>query len=103
VGNEILAFDQYLVEGFLLKQLREIAETGGRKVEQKWAPFGVLQDALTVKGCTDDEAKSLILTIQRLHALRKEVSGHATTDKKRKAESEARTNFGTFRGLHPLL
>jgi hypothetical protein len=31
VGNEILAFDQYLVEEFLLKQLREIAEAGGEK------------------------------------------------------------------------
>jgi hypothetical protein len=69
VGNEILAFDQYLEEGFLLKQLREIAEAGGRKVEQKWALLRVLQEVLTVKGCADDEAKSLVLPMQRLHGL----------------------------------
>lgn len=96
-GDEILAFDQYLVEGFLLKPLREIADAGGRTVENKWAPLRVLQEVLAVKGCTDDEAKSLVLPMQRLHALRTEVRGHATTEKKRKAEYEARTNFGTFR------
>jgi hypothetical protein len=96
-GDEVLALDQYLVEGFLLMPLREIAEAGGRMVEQKWAPLRVLQEVLAVKGCTDDEAKSLVLPMQKLHALRTEVRGHATTDKKRKAESEARTNFGTLR------
>lgn len=96
-GDEILAFDQFLVEGFLLKPLREIAEAGGRTVEHKWAPLRVLQEVLAVKGCTDDEAKSLVVPMQRLHALRTEVRGHATTEKKRNAESEARTKFGTFR------
>ena len=96
-GDEILALDQFLVEGFLLKPLREIAEAGGRAVEQKWAPLRVLQEVLTVKGCTDDEAKSLVLPMQKLHALRTEVKGHATTGKKKKAESEARTSFGSFR------
>lgn len=96
-GDEILALDQYLVEGFLLKPLREIAEAGNRTVEQKWAPLRVLQEALLVKGCTDEEAKSLVLPMQKLHALRTEVRGHATTEKKKKAESNARTNFGSLR------
>ena len=95
-GDELLALDQYLVEGFLLKPLREIAEAGNRTVEQKWAPLRVLQEALLVKGCTDEKAKSLVLPMQKLHALRTVVRGHATTEKK-KAESNARTNFGTLR------
>lgn len=96
-GDEVLALDQYLVEGFLLKPLREISEAGGRPIEQKWAPLRVLQEALSAKGCSKDEAKTLVLSMQRLHALRTEVRGHATTDKKRKAESSARTTFGTLR------
>ncbi|MEQ1741189.1 MAG: hypothetical protein ABL869_01635 [Candidatus Nitrotoga sp.] len=96
-GDEVLALDHYLVEGFLLKPLREIAEADSRPVEQKWAPLRVLQDVLSVKGCTEDEAKSLVLPMQKLHALRTEVRGHATTEKKRKAESAARTTFGTLR------
>jgi len=96
-GDEILALDQYLVEGFLLKPLREIVEASGREVEKGWGPLRILQDVLVVKGCKDDEAKSLVLPLQKLHALRTEVRGHATTDKKRKAEYEARKNFGTLR------
>lgn len=96
-GDEVLALDQYLVEGFLLKPLREIAEAGNRTVEQKWASIRVLQEVLIVKGCTDEEAKLLVLPMQKLHALRTEVRGHATTEKKKMAESHARANFGTLR------
>lgn len=96
-GDEILALDQYLVEGFLLKPLRDLAEASGRSIDQKWAPLRLLQEVLATKGHTDAEAKALVLPMQRLHALRTEVRGHATTDKKRKAESEARRLFGSLR------
>lgn len=96
-GDEVLALDHYLVEGFLLKPLREISEAAGRPIEQKWAPLRVLLDVLLAKGCTEDEAKTLVQPMQKLHALRTEVRGHATTEKKRKAESAARTTFGTLR------
>ena len=49
-GDEVLALDQYLVEGFLLKPLREIAEAGGRSIDQKWAPLRVLQEVLIANG-----------------------------------------------------
>lgn len=96
-GDEVLAIDQYLVEGFLLKPLRELAEAGSRSVEQKWAPIRVLQEALVAKGCNETEAKALVLPMQKLHALRTVVRGHATTGKKKMAEVEARTNFGSLR------
>lgn len=96
-GDEVLALDQYLIEGFLLKPLREIAETGGRVIEQKWAPLRVLQEALVAKGCTEEEAKSLVFPMQKLHALRTEIRGHATVEKKKNAEFNARKNFGTLR------
>lgn len=97
-GDEVLALDQYLVEGFLLKPLRELAEAGGRLIDQKWAPLRVLQELLIAKGRTELEAKALVLPMQKLHALRTEVRGHATTEKRRKAESEARTVSGSLRG-----
>jgi hypothetical protein len=95
-GDELLALDQYLVEGFLLKPLRERAVVGGRTVEDKWAPLRVLQELLIAKGRTEIDAKALVSPMQRLHGLRTEVRGHATTGKK-KAESDARTNFGSLR------
>lgn len=96
-GDEVLALDQYLVEGFFLKPLRELAEAGGRSVEPNWASLRVLQEVLVAKGRPEAEAKALVVPMQKLHALRTEVRGHAMTEKKKKAESEARTDFGSLR------
>ncbi|MFP1879453.1 hypothetical protein [Lonsdalea quercina] len=96
-GDEVLALDQYLVEGFLQKPLSEIAKCGGRSIEPKWASLRVLQEALITKGVTEDHAKTLVQPMQKLHALRTEVRGHASTEKKKKAISEARTDHGNLR------
>jgi hypothetical protein len=96
-ADEILALDQYLVEGFLLKPLRELAEGSGRTVDQKWGSLRVLQEVLVARGQTEGAAKSIVSPMQRLHALRTGVRGHATVEKKRAAESSARTQFGSLR------
>lgn len=96
-ADEILALDQFLVEGFLLKPLRALAEKGGRTIESKWGSLRVLQEVLSASGHSDDSAKALVDPMQRLHALRTEVKGHATVEKKRAAEVKARTDFGSLR------
>ena len=102
-ADEILALDQFLVEGFLSKPLRALAEEGGRAIEKNWGSLRVLQEVLSVRGHSDDSAKAIIAPMQRLHALRTEVKGHATVEKKRAAEVKARSDFGSlrehFRGL----
>lgn len=96
-ADEILALDQYLVEGFLLKPLQSIAVVGGRTLEKSWASLRVLQEVLIANGCTETAAKDLILPLQKLHTLRTNVRGHASIEKKKKAELDARTNFGNLR------
>lgn len=96
-ADEILALDQFLVEGFLLKPLRAVAEDDERAIDDKWASLRVLQEVLSVKGHSDDSAKAIVAPFQRLHALRTEVKGHATFEKKRAAESKARTESGSLR------
>lgn len=93
----MLALDQYLVEGFLQKPLSDVAKSGGHSIEPKWASLRVLQEALIAKGVTEEHAKLLVQPMQKLHALRTEVRGHASTEKKKKAISEARTNHGNLR------
>ena len=56
----------------------------------------MLQEVLVAKGRTEAEAKALVVPMQKLHALRTDVRGHATS-KKKNAESEARTGFGNLR------
>lgn len=96
-ADEIMALDQLLAEGFLVKPLRALAEAGGRKLDPNWQALKVMQEALIVKGRREEDAKAIIAPIQRLHGLRTEVKGHATADKKKKAEIDARTKHGNFR------
>lgn len=97
-GDEILALDQFLVEGFLVAPLRKIAESlSGKVVDLRFQPLRLLQEILTCKGISETEAKAVVEPMQRLHGLRNIVRGHATTDKKRIAESDARQKYGTFR------
>lgn len=96
-ADEILALDQFLVEGFLPKPLRALAEEGGRSIENNWASLRVLQEVLSARGHPDDSAKAIVAPMQRLHALRTEVKGHATVEKKHAAEVKARTDSGSLR------
>ena len=86
-ADEILALDQFLVEGFLLKPLRNLANGTGRIIDEKWGSVRVLQELLLGLGHSQESAKNLVSPLQRLHALRTEVRGHATIEKKRAAES----------------
>lgn len=96
-ADEILALDQFLVEGFLLNPLRALAEEMGRTIESNWGALRVLQEVLSASGHSDDSAKALVVPMQLLHALRTEVKGHATVEKKRAAVVKARTDFGSLR------
>lgn len=96
-ADEILALDQFLVEGFLPKPLHTLVVEGGKTVDDKWGSLRLLQAVLSAKGHSDASAKAIIAPMQRLHALRTEVKGHATVEKKRAAEVKARTDFGTLR------
>ncbi len=96
-ADEILALDQYLVEGFQLKPLLELAQGGGRTVDQKWGSLRVLQEVLVARGQTESAAKGIVSPLQRLHALRTEVRGHAAVEKRRAAASSARAQFGSLR------
>jgi len=97
-ADEVLHLDQFLVEGFLLAPLRKIAEDlSGHQIDLRFQPLRVIQEILHAKGMSEAEAKAVVEPAQRLHGLRSVVRGHATTDKKQRAESEARTAHGTFR------
>ncbi len=96
-ADEILALDQFLIEGFQPKPLRKIAEDAGRQLESNWASLRVLQEVLASCGLAEDVAKKFVLPLQKIHALRTEVRGHAAVKKKKAAESKARTEFGTLR------
>jgi len=98
-ADEIMTFDQFLVEGFLVKPLRELAEGAGRKLDPSWGTLKVMQEVLVAKGLSGSEAKAIMEPMQRLHGLRTILKGHAALNKKRTAETEALEKHGSYR-LH---
>ena len=96
-ANEIMAFDQLLVEGFQLKPLRKLLEAKGGKAEGNWASLRVIAEILVVSGKTVDEAKAFLTPLSRLHALRSILKAHSSVEEKSKEERLARTKHGTLR------
>lgn len=96
-ADEILALDQLVVEGFIVTPLRAIARELGRSPNDSWASLRVLGEILVGKGLTLQRAKERMAALAKLHALRTEIRGHATSAKKEIAIREARTEHGNFR------
>ncbi|GGC22094.1 hypothetical protein [Pseudoduganella buxea] len=96
-ANEIMAFDQVLVEGFQLKPLRKILEAKGKKAETSWASLRVSAEILVASGQTTDEAKAILWPLSRVHALRNILKAHSSVEEKDKEVRQARAAHGTLR------
>jgi hypothetical protein len=96
-ANEIMAFDQLLVEGFLIKPLRKLLEARGKKAEANWGSLRVIAEILVSSGQTVDDAKALLTPLSRLHALRSILKAHSSVEEKNKEERQARATHGTLR------
>ena len=96
-ANEIMAFDQLLVEGFQLKPLRKMLEAKGKKAEANWASLRVIAEIIAASGQTVDDAKSILTPLSKLHALRSILKAHSSVEDKDKEERQARATFGTLR------
>jgi hypothetical protein len=96
-GDEILALDQLLVEGFLSKSLRHLAEAAGRTLDKQWQSIRLLQDLLEARGLTLEEARTVMEPLAILHALRSKLKGHGAPAERMAAAKRARTEHGTLR------
>ncbi|WP_415383878.1 hypothetical protein [Pseudomonas aeruginosa] len=96
-GDEIMALDQCLVEGFLDKPLRKVAEGKGCVLESTWRSLKLLYEILVASSISAEEARKILAPMRKLHELRNEIRGHATHEKKVVAIREARTTHGNFR------
>jgi hypothetical protein len=69
----------------------------GRTIDPRWASIRVLQEVLLTVGLEESDAREALEPIQRLHALRTIVKGHAMPERRKQAELAARTAHGSFR------
>ena len=99
-GNEILALDHLVVEGFLTKGLRSIIKANGGTYVKNWQSLKLLEVALSLAGHTKEEAKILVSPLKELHDLRVSAKAHSATKGKqgsgRKRKKEQRYTSQTF-------
>lgn len=96
-ADEIMALDQLLVEGFIERPLRKLAEAAGRSLEDGWRAMKLIQEIMVANGRSAAEAKTVMAPMLALHGLRSEIRGHAAVQKKNAAVKNARTAHGSFR------
>jgi hypothetical protein len=96
-GDEILALDQLLVEGFLAKPLQKLATDDDRKVDKQWQSVRLLQDYLEAQGRAPEEARAVVEPLARLHKLRNILKGHGAPSERTAASKRARRDHGTLR------
>ena len=96
-GDEILALDQLLVEGFLAKPLQKLATDAGRRIDKEWKSVRLLQDYLEAQGYDPEDARAVMEPLARLHKLRSILKGHGAPSERTAASKNARKDHGTLR------
>jgi hypothetical protein len=96
-GNELLALDQLIVEGFVAKELRILAKRLGTGLEKDWGSLKIIEAMLPSLGIPADEAASTIDPLRTLHNLRTKVKGHAAGGERHALEVSAKTEHLTYR------
>lgn len=96
-GNEILALDQLVVEGFQERQLRQMALANGVTAEKDWRSLKLLEVVLQAMGMTEETAKRTVAPFRELHSLRNPAKAHGDPSGKERAVTDARTMHGSLR------
>ena len=96
-ADAILVFDQFVIEGFQYKPLKEIALNMGRTLDKDWRSLKLMEVCLIGKGVAEDDAKAAVGALRRVHDLRTIVKGHAAPRRKAQAATDALKAHASFR------
>lgn len=92
----ILAFDQWLIEGFLEKPIRKRIEATGAAPDDKIRSVRLIQAYSIAKGMSKDDSLSLVQPLLDLHYLRTKVKGHGAEKDKKELVKAARKKNGSL-------
>src|SRR5262249_23170465 len=95
-SDAILALDQLVNEGFLLRPLRILAKSLGLTPQDDWRQFKLLEECVAAKNADAVDAKTVIDPLRRMRDLRNHLKGHASTRKLELAK-EAISQHGSFK------
>ena len=95
-ANAVLALDQLVVEGFVIKALRGRLENAARTADKQWGSLRLLQDCLVLAGLNEDDAIAVLKPLKHTHALRSKVKGHLAESERQAIVKQARTEHGSL-------
>jgi HAMP domain-containing protein len=95
-ANAVLALDQLVVEGLVVKGLRSRLESAARTVDKQWASLRLLQDCLVLAGLDEADAIAVLEPLKRTHTLRSKVKGHLAESVRQAIIKQAQTEHGSL-------
>ena len=95
-SNAILALDQFVVEGFVAKSLKNKIEQRGGSYEKEWKTIRLLQEVLSRSNTENTDAIGLIEPLKKTHFLRNKVKGHLAASEKNKIIKSLRKEHGSL-------
>ncbi len=92
-ADELQLLDQFIVEGFVAKELRRLAEGANAELDRNWQSLKIIETLLRLRG--QDHSDEIVAPLRSLHHLRSKVSGHHTKERV-ELEQEALAKYGSF-------
>ena len=96
-GDELLALDHLVAEGFKEPGLKKIISSNGGSTEEIKGALNSLEAALGSQGQTEEHSKSIVAPLREVRALRNVVKAHGSVKRREEAVKEAREKHGTLR------
>lgn len=95
-ANAVLALDQLVIEGLVVKALRGRLKRAARIYDEKWGSLRLLQDCLIVTGLNEADAITVVSPLKRTHTLRSKVKGHLAESERQAIVKQALTEYGSL-------
>lgn len=95
-ADELLNFDQVIVEGFDKKSLKAKANELSAHVENKFGTLKIIENILIAKGFEIEDAHSLMSVFHEVHNLRNKVKGHVSGSEAEDLRKKALKDYGSY-------
>lgn len=96
-ADEILNFDQLVIEGFNKKNLKNIAESLEATISKNFGTLKILENILIAKGYSAPDAYGIMSVFHEVHDLRNKVKGHVSGNEGEQLRKNALKKYGSYK------
>lgn len=96
-AEELLTFDQVIIEGLEEKWLRNKAKELNPNIENKYRALKLIEYILIAKGFDEDHAYNIMSVFHEIHNLSSEVKGHSSENTAEQRRKEIIQKYGSYK------